>query len=43
MCYSQTDTMIAVYYLDFIHRLYVLQPQRFEGWVFLRHQVNLLC
>jgi hypothetical protein len=22
----------AIYYLDFIHRPYVLQPQRFKGW-----------
>jgi hypothetical protein len=24
--------------LDFIHRPYVFQPQRFEGWLFPRHQ-----
>jgi hypothetical protein len=24
----------AIYYLDFIHRPYVLQPQRFKGWFF---------
>jgi hypothetical protein len=28
--------------LDFIHRPYVPQPQRFEVWLFPRHQVNLL-
>jgi hypothetical protein len=33
----------AIYYLDFIHRPYVFQPQRFKGWFFPRHQVNLLC
>jgi hypothetical protein len=34
----------AIYCLDFIHRPYVLQTQRFEGWFFPRHQVkpNLL-
>jgi hypothetical protein len=30
----------TLYYLDFIHRPYVLQPQRFEGWLFPRHQVK---
>jgi hypothetical protein len=33
----------AIYYLDCIHRPYVLQPQSFEGWFFPRHQMNLLC
>jgi hypothetical protein len=33
----------VVYYLDFIHRPYVLLPQCFEGWFFPHHQVNLLC
>jgi hypothetical protein len=30
----------VIYYLDLIHRPYVLQPQRFEGWFFPRHQVK---
>jgi hypothetical protein len=30
----------AIYYLDFIHRPYILQPQRLEGWLFPRHQVK---
>jgi hypothetical protein len=29
-------------FLDFLHRPYVFQPQCFEGWLFPRHQVNLL-
>jgi hypothetical protein len=33
----------TIYFLDFLHRLLVSQPQRFEGWLFPRHQVNLLC
>jgi hypothetical protein len=33
----------AIYYSDFIHRPYVLKPQRFEGRLFPRHQVYLLC
>jgi hypothetical protein len=33
----------AIYYLDFIHGPYVSQPLRFEGWLFPRHQVYLLC
>jgi hypothetical protein len=32
----------SIYYLDFIHCPYVLQPQRFEGWFFPRHHMNLL-
>jgi hypothetical protein len=28
----------AIYSLDFFHRPYVSQPQRFEGWLFPRHQ-----
>jgi hypothetical protein len=31
-----------IYYLDFIHRLMFLQSQRFKGWFFPGHQVNLL-
>jgi hypothetical protein len=34
--------IIANYFLDFIHRPCVFQPLRFEGWLFPRHQVNLL-
>jgi hypothetical protein len=30
---------MAICSLDFMHRLYVLQPQHFEGWLFPRHQV----
>jgi hypothetical protein len=30
----------AIYYLDFIHRPYVFQPQRFGGRFFPRHQVK---
>jgi hypothetical protein len=30
----------AICYLDFFHRPYVLQPQRFKGWFFPRHQVK---
>jgi hypothetical protein len=28
--------------LDFVHRPYVIRPQRFEGWLFPRLQVNLI-
>jgi hypothetical protein len=38
---------MVLYYCDLffglIHRLIVLQPQRVEGWLFPRHQVNLIC
>jgi hypothetical protein len=34
------QSITAIYYLDFIHRPYVLQPQRFKGWLFPRHQVK---
>jgi hypothetical protein len=37
---NKTDCSHAIYYLDFIHRPYVLQPQRFKGWFFPRHQVK---
>jgi hypothetical protein len=36
------NDLTAIYSLDFIHRLYVFQPQRFEEWLSPRHQVNLL-
>jgi hypothetical protein len=26
------DLITGICYLDFIHRPYVLQPQRFKGW-----------
>jgi hypothetical protein len=29
----------AIYFLDFLHRHYVFQPQRFEGWLFPRNVV----
>jgi hypothetical protein len=39
-----TIEITAIYYLDFIHRPYVMQPQRFKGWFLTCHQVkpNLL-
>jgi hypothetical protein len=37
------NMITAIYSLDFIHCLYILQPQRFKRWLFPRHQVNLLC
>jgi hypothetical protein len=30
----------VIYFLDFIHRPYVLQSQRFKGWLFPGHQVK---
>jgi hypothetical protein len=42
-CFWRCCCITAIYYLNFIHRPYVLQPQRFKGWLFPRHQVNLLC
>jgi hypothetical protein len=38
-------TMMLYYYdllFGLIHRPYVLQPQRFKGWFFPRHQVKPL-
>jgi hypothetical protein len=42
MIYVHRCDVTAICSVDFIHRLYVLQPQRFEGCLFLLHQVNLL-
>jgi hypothetical protein len=41
LCISNFHTALtAIYYLYFIHRPYILQPQRFKGWFFPRHQVK---
>jgi hypothetical protein len=40
-CFWRWCCITAIYFLDFIDRPYVFQPQRFEGWLFPRHQVNL--
>jgi hypothetical protein len=39
---KQVMRFTATYFFDFIHRPYDFQPQRFEGWLFRRHQVILL-
>jgi hypothetical protein len=42
--HTNSNEPLRSIFLDFIHRPYVfLQSQRFEGWFFPRHQVNLLC
>jgi hypothetical protein len=37
-----TTYITAIYFLDFLHRLHVSQPLRFEGWLFRCPQVYLL-
>jgi hypothetical protein len=37
---NRSGSITAIFYLDFIHRPYVLQPQRFKGCFFPRHQVK---
>jgi hypothetical protein len=37
---NQVSSITAICYSDFNLRLYVLQPQRFKGWFFPRHQVK---
>jgi hypothetical protein len=38
----QTTRLLAICFLDFLHRLHVFQPLRFEGWLFPCPQVYLL-
>jgi hypothetical protein len=35
-------SITTIYYLNFIHRPYVLQPQCFKRWYFPRHQVKTI-
>jgi hypothetical protein len=36
--YNVNKSIIAMYFLNFLHRPYVFQPQRFEGWLFPRQK-----
>jgi hypothetical protein len=38
-CFWRWCCMTEIYFLDFIHRPYVFQPLRFEGWLFPRNVV----
>jgi hypothetical protein len=33
-------SVTAIYFSDFLHHPYVLQPLRLEGWLFPHHQVT---
>jgi hypothetical protein len=39
-CFWRWCCITAIYYLDFIHRPCVLQPQHFKRWFFPSHQVK---